>query len=1020
MTHFRFIAFASILAISMACETNQVKDYTADYQEEEPDSIYAEHVRSSSFQSPEEEMASFELPPGFEITLFASEPDISKPINMAFDDRGRLWVTQSSEYPIKAGSGEGKDRISILEDTNRDGKADLITHFAEDLNIPIGIIPVKDGAIGYSIPNLFRFYDQDGDGVADRREVLIADFEHKDTHGMVNNLFRGLDGWIHASHGFSNVSVVAGSDGDSVKMTSGNTFRFRQDGSRVEKTTDGRINPFGSDLDKWGYHYSADCHTLPIYQLIWGGNYTQWGKKEPNLGFAPSMMDYGLNSTALSGLVYYTDDQFPEAFQNSFYSGDVVTCRISRSVMDFEGTTPKARRKVDFLVSKDPWFRPVDIKIGPDGAMYVADFYNKIIGHYEVPLDHPERDRESGRIWKITYKGNERKPKDWSKADLNEILDGMGSSILHTRMSATDALVDYHGNKASNRLRSMIETEETSEEQFIQAIWALFRINELDEQQVLLALSHESPLVKVHTLTALANHTELNENQHQWGIAALDDKNPHVQRAAAALLSRHPHPGGYKKLMELYERTPEYDSHLRYTAKLALFHHLSKEEILEMAVNQSWENKDISLLNLALSDIEHPLASEFLFQQLKKEEVSPEQQLVYLSSVSRGISEQKLEELIDFAKEHFSTEHEWIIAIEEGLNQRGQEIPRSLNLWGEKVSRDILKEAPAKDLNWTDHTKQKYQFALQKARKNRLKDTDSSYKTLLSLNSADEETKAMAAGNLMASDADAHSSYIIELINNPNVEVSLKQKIIQSLGANAHPATQRVLVESIKGSPISLQENIASQLVQTKEGVQLVLENIREGNAPARILKARNVEDTFLKIANTTQKNEFHRLTANLLPVSKEKEALVKSRTSDFKRMEDGLVSGAQLYEKNCQSCHQIANRGGMIGPQLDGIGNWGIDALATKILDPNRNISENFRMYNISLKNGEKVSGLFRREEGQQLVLANQNGEEFKLNKAEIEDQTPVKVTLMPDNFGQTLDQNDFNHLMSYLLNVR
>lgn len=262
--------------------------------------MYAEHVRATEFQTPEEERLDFILPPGFEVTLFASEPDITKPINMAFDEKGRLWVTQSSEYPIEAGSSEGTDRITILEDTDGDGRADKINDFANDLNIPIGVMPVKNGAIAYSIPNLYRFTDSDDDGKADKREVLLGEFEHRDTHGMVNNLFRGFDGWIHASHGFSNISVVAGDDGDSVKMVSGNTFRVKLDGSRVEKTTDGRINPFGSDYDEMGYHYSADCHTLPIFQLIWGGNYSQWGKREPVMGFAPTMMDYGLNSTALS------------------------------------------------------------------------------------------------------------------------------------------------------------------------------------------------------------------------------------------------------------------------------------------------------------------------------------------------------------------------------------------------------------------------------------------------------------------------------------------------------------------------------------------------------------------------------------------------------------------------------------------------------------------------------------------------------------------------------------------------
>jgi putative heme-binding domain-containing protein len=1020
MTTIRRYYLGSFFLLLAACEPNTQKDYTADYIEEDPDPIYAEHVRSSSFQSPEDEMADFELPPGFEVTLFASEPDITKPINMAFDDKGRLWVTQSSEYPIKAGPGEGQDRISILEDTDGDGKADKITHFAEDLNIPIGIIPVKDGAIGYSIPHVYRFYDKDEDGTADQREVLIADFEHKDTHGMVNNLFRGLDGWIHASHGFSNVSVVAGKDGDSIKMTSGNTFRLRPDGSRVEKTTDGRINPFGSDLDKWGYHYSADCHTLPIYQLIWGGNYTQWGKKEPNLGFAPSMMDYGLNSTALSGLVYYTDDQFPEEFRNSFYSGDVVTCRISRSVMDFHGSTPKARRKVDFLVSKDPWFRPVDIKIGPDGAMYIADFYNKIIGHYEVPLDHPERDRSSGRIWKITYKGNERQAIEWPKASIDDILESMGSPILQTRMAATDALVDYHGNRAGERLRKTLGESSISEEQYIQVLWALLRIQELTDPYLEQSLSHPSPLIRVHALRVLANFENLSEKHNRWAIEAMADKNPHVQRAAAEFLVHHPHPDAFPALVTLYQKTPKEDTHLRYTAKLALYHQMLEEHILKLAVDHPWKEGEISLISMALADVNHPMSAEFLFDQFKFNAIPKDRSLAYLSSVSRNIPRQELQEVILFAKGNAKADHSWVSALEEGVQQRGGEMPKSLFDWGLEISNNVLSAPPSRDLEWNDSIKAKYQFALQKSKQAPSEKHITTYKAILSKPDADEDTKALAAGNLILLQEPSNAAYLVNLIHNPDLSLSQKQKIIQSIGSPTHTASRKVLVEGLAGTPLSLQETIANRLVQTSEGVSILLDNINQGIVPARVLKARNVEENFQSNASSPQKKEYERLTSNLLPINEEKQILIKTRTSEFDPVKEGLTLGAQLYEKNCSMCHQIENKGGMIGPQLDGIGNWGLDALAVKVLDPNRNISENFRMYNISMKDGKKVSGLYRREEGNQLVLADQSGNEFKLNITEIESQTPVKSTLMPDNFGEVLGQEDFNRLMTYLLNVR
>jgi hypothetical protein len=230
--------------------------------------------------------------------------------------------------------------------------------------------------------------------------------------------------------------------------------------------------------------------------------------------------------------------------------------------MEFNGSTPKAIPQDDFLVSKDPWFRPVDIKIGPDGAMYIADFYNRIIGHYEVPLDHPGRDRVSGRIWKITYKGKGRKVTDWSKANQEELIKGMGNKILQTRMVATDELVDRLGKKAVPELISTVENQNTSPEQLIQVLWALYRLDALSDNILETSLKHSDRKVRLHAYKILSNYSQLSDSQFAKAIEDLTDKDPHVQRAAAELLSRHPNPKAYKKLVELHSTIPEYDTHL--------------------------------------------------------------------------------------------------------------------------------------------------------------------------------------------------------------------------------------------------------------------------------------------------------------------------------------------------------------------------------------------------------------------------------------------------------------------------
>ncbi|MCA9066004.1 MAG: HEAT repeat domain-containing protein, partial [Planctomycetaceae bacterium] len=381
--------------------------FPAGYAQQQAENPFALGVRNTEPVSPEEQAKMFHLPPGFRIDLVAAEPQIAKPMNLAFDAQGRLWVSSSQEYPFPAAEGTApRDTIRILEDTNGDFRADKVTTFADQLNIPIGLYPWRDGVICFSIPNILLIRDTDHDGIGDSREVLYGPFDTtRDTHGMCNAFRRGDDGWVYACHGFNNQSVVKGRDGHTVSMASGNTFRFRTDGSRIEHFTHGQVNPFGMAVDLNGDVLTADCHTKPITLLLQDGYYESFGKPHDGLGFVPNVMDHLHGSTAIAAIALGQVTAFPDEYQDHSFGGNVMTSRINSNQLQHHGSTVRAVEVPDFLSCDDPWFRPVDIVTGPDGALYVADFYNRIIGHYEVDLHHPGRDRFRGRIWRVSYVG---------------------------------------------------------------------------------------------------------------------------------------------------------------------------------------------------------------------------------------------------------------------------------------------------------------------------------------------------------------------------------------------------------------------------------------------------------------------------------------------------------------------------------------------------------------------------------------------------------------------------------------
>jgi putative membrane-bound dehydrogenase-like protein len=506
--------------------------------------------------SPEESVKHIQIPVDFTLDVFAHEPDVMHPIAMTWDERGRLFVLITKDYPNERKNTGGSDYILICEDTNKDGKADKFTKFSDDLSIPTGLVFANGGLIVSQAPHMLFLQDTDGDDKADVKKILFSGFGTGDTHAGPSNLHYGFDNWVYGSVGYSGFKGKFGTK-DSLDFGQA-LFRFKPDGSDMEVVAKTSNNTWGLGFNEAGDLFGSTAN-----------NSHGWYSAIPNRYFGESKVDNGSRSTdthkdmqpitpkvrqvdvfggftAAAGHNFYTARAFPKKYWNNVAFVSEPTGHIlHQNMMAKKGTDYEDNLGFNLLAGADEWVAPVFAEVGPDGAVWIADWYSYIIQHNPTPkgaengngnaYETPLRDFTHGRLYRVAYKkAPAYKPVSLSKSRPEELVATLKNTNMLWRRHAQRLLVERGQKDVVPQLIALVNDKSVDEVGLntaaIHALWTLHGLNTIEDPKVLAAvtaaLKHPSNAVRKTAVQVLPRTPATA--QTLLSVDALHDKEPLV------------------------------------------------------------------------------------------------------------------------------------------------------------------------------------------------------------------------------------------------------------------------------------------------------------------------------------------------------------------------------------------------------------------------------------------------------------------------------------------------------------
>lgn len=967
--------------------------------------------RKSSGQpylKPEETVAKFKVAEEFEVKLFAGEPQVANPVAFTIDEKGRVWVVECFEYPKRTPKGKApRDRIVILEDTDGDGVCDKRTVFAEGKDFPVpeerkkaglgafdlctGIEVGHGGVFVGAAPYLW--FIENKDDKPGKFEVLLKGFGSQDTHETLNTFQWGPDGWLYGLHGVFTQSNVQSADGPEMRMNAA-VWRYHPKQKKFEVFSEGTSNPWGMDWRNTDGQFILCCCVIPhLYHMVPGGVYKRQAGASYNpyaYGYINEICDHTFHKEsgwAHAGLISLDVPHMPKRFQNSVIFGSIHGCSLKQNVLKPKGSTFTATRGDDFLVSGDKNFRPINMKWGPAGDIYLIDWHDQHPCH-QTPQD--AWDYERGRVYRIQLKGTKtKKAEDMGKKSPAELLAMVNDPDPYRYRTALRLLAALSQEERITVGKPLVEKGAQME---LRELWAAHYMTRSlnvggDDSDpdpgptsnprldwLIRTIHHADKVAKetIPTMAVVAEKAKSATLRRELASAAIRLSDKHdVTPLIHALMSRKEDAKdpvipqliwiAYEKILAKKEKNASVpvEKELVWLADEAPKNEFVRDQIVPRVMRRLVANGQASDLKLCV---------EFI-AKVKDTAVRAKA----LEGLAIALDKQ-------------------VVNPPEG--------------WTELYAELVKENRP----EWNTFTaKLAVSFRDPAAIKRALA---AAADTKLPLEARTEAVRQLAV--LKPDDA---RKLLLDLIGKAsNAPESLKIEAVRALAAFDHATVPTAIISAWSDLPKIARPDAVSTLATRKEWAKALLQAM----ADKKIDRADVTDNVILRIQafndkelNALIEKSWGRTRSTPAELAK----LIDKTRDSLYETSASFERGRKVFENNCAKCHKFEGKGAEVGPQLDGAGR-DIEYLLGNILDPNRVIGAPYFVRTARLLDDTVFSGVLAEEDDKTITLKLENAVLKKIKKEDLAE--PVRIaekSLMPEGLGYNMTAQDFRDLTRYIM---